>query len=609
MGHFAMTCSASGLGISGGTPVRCLLLTASPYVGDDPRKTWIVRTPPIRAEYNDYGSIKNIHPNDEGIAQLWTRGFREDVVEKGLGDNSCHDVPVPRNMSFEQMLAAIQEGRLEVRQDAKRFWMRPLAGEDDQPRYTTLRQRVERILEEHWPGGVSKGADEDKFYIDEPVPYLARVRWGAYQSGQARLDMLRSAHAAIEGRSLGDMGMGGAKEPTGLVGMVTAGTGRYAEDVNLLVHAAPATEGQHVTGAQWDMGPGQDADQNKTLRVGLAMIREDVWQALIAYPYSDYVSIPCVNCGQSPAYHKDGACPTESINRMPYKEHPKGTTYAHGPVFSDDVPHVFQQRWSEYVWYGIEAFKAVTRSTWKTVLAHLSRRHGTPAKEYAESINVDILDDLERRIEEAHRKDEERLDAMSPEDRAAEEAKRAEARARWEAEERRKKENPFFGDFLIGDLDVGDCQRPGVWVFRDSTPGVIGISEHMSMLVADKIEATSTLLDALAELSAVNRALGGVGVVLRPAASTGPQDPEWRENVRFLRTVLGVAERVVAGRTDDGLEGETAFATFAEAAAALSNGALVHVASSKPKRAVRKLKKPPVRRKTVKKARAKTGRR
>jgi hypothetical protein len=124
MGEFSMTCSLSGLGISGGTPVRCLLLTASPYGKNDPQNAWIVRTPPLRAIYNSYGSIEKIHPDDKFIADLWLRGLREDLIEKGLGDNSVHDVPTAKDMSFDALLDAIHEGRVEVRQDAKHFWMR-----------------------------------------------------------------------------------------------------------------------------------------------------------------------------------------------------------------------------------------------------------------------------------------------------------------------------------------------------------------------------------------------------------------------------------------------------------------------------------------------------
>jgi hypothetical protein len=102
MGDFSMTCSISGLGISGGTPVRCLLLTASPYG----REAWIVRTPPLRAIYNDHGSIKQVHEDDRFIGSLWLRGFREDLIEKGLGDNTVHDASVSRDMSLEELVTA-----------------------------------------------------------------------------------------------------------------------------------------------------------------------------------------------------------------------------------------------------------------------------------------------------------------------------------------------------------------------------------------------------------------------------------------------------------------------------------------------------------------------
>lgn len=588
MGHSSMTCSISGLPITGGTPVRCLLLTASPYVGDDPRKAWLPRTPPIRAEYDDYGSINSIHPDDTPIVQLWLRGLKEDVIEKGIGDNTYHDVPVPRDMTLDELLAAVRE-RLEVRQDAKHFWMRPHDGEDARPRGSTLRQRVERILEAYYPAGVSKGAVDSKFHVDEPVPYLVRVRWGVHQGGKVRAGMLESACAQINDRRPDCAAM---MEVPKLVGVVTAGTGRYADDADLIVLPAPADSGEYVMGAQWDMASGQGADDGKTLRVSLAMIREDVWQALIAFPHSRYVSSLCDNCGQSPAYHKDGACPMASINNTPYKKHSAGTTYAHGQLFPDGVPHFFQQRWSEYVWYGLEAFKEGTRSTWASVSARMTRRRDGLLEDPTASNNNDtcISDAFRQTLDRMHKEDDARLAAMTLEERAGEETKRAEARASWDASEKRKRENPYFGDFLIRDMYVKDCQRPGAWVFRDSTPGVIGITEHLSMLIADRVDASPVLLDAIAELSAVRWAIGGVGAMIRPAASTGPQDPEWREHVRYARVLLGIAEAKVAERAGDGLEGEPAFMTYAEAEGALG-GKLKEATQPKQPKRVSKAKK------------------
>lgn len=78
---------------------------------------------------------------------------------------------------------------------------------------------------------------------------------------------------------------------------------------------------------------------------------------------------------------------------------------------------------------------------------------------------------------------------------------------------------------------------------------MIGVGDHFSMLLADKVQPWDGLLDAVAELAAVQHVLSGVGVVLRPSASTGPQCPEWGESRRFARVVLDIA--VKAGEDRD----------------------------------------------------------
>jgi hypothetical protein len=561
MDSFSMICSISGLGISAGTPVRCLLLTASPYGDDDPRKTWIVRTPPLRAVYNDYGSIEDVHKEDAFIAKLWLRGLREDVVEKGLGDNSCHDVPVAIDMSFNDMMAAIQARRLQVSQDAKHFWRSPRRGPGSDKAYIPpLMRRVEQLLESQFPGSVSRHAEHDKYVVDEPVPHMVRVRFGAYQHGEECLAALEIARRVVEGYALGPsaegvlvgpsteggtveadegrkLGPRGLPMLTKLTGVITAGSGRYADSADLLVFPLPASTDEHIVGPQWDMAPGQPADGNKVLRVGLAMIREDVWQALIAYPHGDYLAHDCVVCGQSPCYHKeDRSCPTTSINGTPYKKHAKGAKYTHGPVFPAGVPHRVEQReWSEYVWYGLEAYKEGTRATWKAALEEFSDRKGAN-----KDARVDVKLDKACRGNAA--KEEARITALPPEERAAIEVKRKAEQNEWETKELRKKEHPFFGDFKILYHANQDFRMPGAWVFHDSIPGVIGVSEHFSMLIADKVEAPAALLDAVAELSAVRHVLGGLGVVLRPSVSSGPQYPEWGESMRFARSVLRIAE-------------------------------------------------------------------
>ena len=553
MGDFSMTCSLSGLGISGGTPVRCLLLTASPY-----GEGWLVRTPPLRATYNSYGSIEGVHEDDKFIADLWLRGLREDLIERGLGDNSVHDVPTARDMSFEQLLDAVRAGRVVVRQDTKYFWRRPRAsdllnGEDTRKdRLVPTLRTIEDVLARDeelvasYPQPVSRGADNDKFVVDEPVPHLVRVRFGSYQHGTVHLDALSAAHAAVM--------------RAGFVGVIAAGSGRYANDADLLVLPAPNPK-DHVRGPQWDMAKGQPADGDKHLPVAMAMIREDVWQALAHYPHAEIVSLDCSHCGQQSWYHqKNRGCPDKSINNKPFKQHPEGSTYAHGPVFPDGVEHVVVPRdYGETVWYGLAAFRDGTRSTWTAILDHVGGRRN-PEKE-------DLIPDaFWENFRAAAAKEAERITKLPVEEQAKlEAARQARCEAR-EAEERDRRENPHFGDFLINDMIVTDSQLPGAWLFRDSTPGVIGVPAHFSMCLADKCEVPSTVLDAIAELSAVNRAMGGVGVTWKPAASTGPQYPEWSQHLRFARTLLTIAEDNLRRKSDNDAPADTSYATLGDVA-------------------------------------------
>lgn len=423
MGDFSLTCSISGLGISGGTPVRCLLLTASPYDDDDPRRAWIVRTPPLRAVCNSYGSIEDVHKDDKFVADLWLRGLREDLVEKGLGDNSCHDVPASKDMSFEALLEAIQEHRVEVRQDAVYFWRRPvdrsLAGlvRDDAAAATPDMRRIERVLSEDTLlpiriglalerepnlSAVSRVAEENKFVVDEPVPHLVRVRFGHYQHGEGHLAALHAAREAIE--------------RAGFLGVVSAGSGRYANDAELLVLPAP-NAAAHVRGPQWDMAPGQSADQNKRLSVAMAMVREDVWQAIVRYPHSDSVYLDCNNCGQKPSYHSKGlVCPNKSFNDKPLKKHAKGARYEHGPVFPDGVEHVVVPReYGETVWFDVDAFKAGARATWSAILDHFNDQ---PKKARVDKESKEAVDKMMRSMDAARAKEKKRVASLPPEERA-----------------------------------------------------------------------------------------------------------------------------------------------------------------------------------------------
>src|SRR5262249_38793924 len=145
----------------------------------------------------------------------------------------------------------------------------------------------------------------------------------------------------------------------------------------LIVLPAPGRDSVPAgTGPQWDMGPGQDADRDKLLRVTLAVIREDVWTALVDYPHHEGVHLDCDACGQQSCYHaEDLQCPTKSINGRPYKKQGRGARYTHRPVFPDGVEHVVEPRpYGETVWYGTAAFRHGTRSTWDKVCAYFRDR-------------------------------------------------------------------------------------------------------------------------------------------------------------------------------------------------------------------------------------------
>lgn len=116
MGHFSQTCLLSHLPVTGGTPIRVCLLSSSPYLKHPDRhgEAWSFRAIPFRAEYNDYGSIENVHPEDQILVDLALAQFNRDAVEIPQGDNPYHDPPVTRGMPAEGWWDALWEGRLRV---------------------------------------------------------------------------------------------------------------------------------------------------------------------------------------------------------------------------------------------------------------------------------------------------------------------------------------------------------------------------------------------------------------------------------------------------------------------------------------------------------------
>jgi hypothetical protein len=121
MGSFSYTCCVSGLPIEGGDKVRFLVLCQNPYhtgrsAGSHACYStdyWFPRAFPLRATYDDYGTVEGLEPGP-GL-DMWLDGLREDLVERPWGDNTCHDVPTSKEMAVPQLLDALREGRMLVR--------------------------------------------------------------------------------------------------------------------------------------------------------------------------------------------------------------------------------------------------------------------------------------------------------------------------------------------------------------------------------------------------------------------------------------------------------------------------------------------------------------
>jgi len=133
MGSFNLTCAISGLPIPGGTKVRYFLLTEAPDKKSAPvyiHEVWGPRNFPLKATYNDYGTVEKV---EEGPARdAWMLAFKRDLVEVGQGDNSYHDLPTSKDMTFDHLLHAIRERRVMVQRNYRSIYMERLFERIDQ---------------------------------------------------------------------------------------------------------------------------------------------------------------------------------------------------------------------------------------------------------------------------------------------------------------------------------------------------------------------------------------------------------------------------------------------------------------------------------------------
>jgi hypothetical protein len=270
MGSFNATCIISNLQIEAGDPVRFLALVRSPYNQGNEHicyvaGRWQLRCPPLRAQYNDYGSIENLTP---GLAQrVFFESFNRDVVEKGVGDNQCHDVQVRRGMTVDQWLEALWEGRVEI-QDPPLRSCYP-GGIPLPPEGVPTMARLEALFKTPRLRVVT-GYGAAGFVLDEVAPGFIRIRVGQFATPTQEQKQLRRVLSWLS--------------RTAYAAMMTCGTGNYSNHAEVLVAPAPLKE--HFFSA----GVAKRGDDNHGPRpVSQAMVREDVWQILLKTPLHDWM--------------------------------------------------------------------------------------------------------------------------------------------------------------------------------------------------------------------------------------------------------------------------------------------------------------------------------
>jgi hypothetical protein len=282
MGSFASTCAVSGIPLEAGDPVRWYLLTENPY--DDnlvcySHDMWFPRSWPVRAQYNDYGSIEQYDVKCPSIISI-VEALKEDMIERGMGDNSCHDVPTAKGMSFEATLEAVWEKRIQVSRDVDSLtFMNPElkklmergrakrgAVSEAEPKrlrgYPTLRG-AEELLKSAGHSIVTAEPNTNThggtaFMVDELEPGMCRVRINGYGEDVTKLEtilpLLQDEYAAA----------------------ITIGSGSYANcaEIRLMPKVMKRERDEFVS---W----GREDTREKPLHVYQAMIHVDVWDELM----------------------------------------------------------------------------------------------------------------------------------------------------------------------------------------------------------------------------------------------------------------------------------------------------------------------------------------
>ncbi|MBI5153091.1 MAG: hypothetical protein HZA36_01385 [Parcubacteria group bacterium] len=219
------------------------------------------------------------------MRDLWLQGLQLDLIEQGVGDNSVHDVPTSKTMTFDDLLNALVEGRVLVDRNFKSFsspllhshgalkkieelparidldfigskqWDEPLL--DKTPKGVPTLERIISILVSHGYA-IAQEFGGQGFFVDELQSGHVRVRCGDHHSSKTEdsvtlaqvLSFFRDEYEAV----------------------VVAGTGSYAHSADLLIFPRPNIKDYY----------GYRMENQAHLVVSHAMIRKDVWEALLS---------------------------------------------------------------------------------------------------------------------------------------------------------------------------------------------------------------------------------------------------------------------------------------------------------------------------------------
>lgn len=253
MGSFDFTCAVSGFPISAGEKVRFFLLSENPYndsgfcyMHDD----WFPRSFPLIGSYNGYGNVEDIKDGPE--KDLWLDFFKIDLKTRGWGDNSCHDVPTSKDMSFDNLLEALQESRVLIRQDI---------GDVDNSKYAkhlvpkgvpTIKRISKRLIKANQP--MFAGWGRQGYLVDNVCHGTIRVRWHGEgeEFGKDVKHLSKITHLF-----------------SNFVTVIKAGDDPFSAE--MFIHPKPGTDKFYTA---------KRSTKTKSLHVRFAMIREDVWQLL-----------------------------------------------------------------------------------------------------------------------------------------------------------------------------------------------------------------------------------------------------------------------------------------------------------------------------------------